>query len=361
MKIFFYHTEDIQYIFNGWEKGSFPGHLLYGATHFKDHGIEMVARVHHAHNSRLGLMIDTARQILFCKEKFSAIFATHYRGLEIVVMLRALGLYRRKIVVWHHQPIITPRQRWREWLGRVFYRGFDHLIFFSRRLYDESLLSRKARPERMHVCHWGPDIDFYDRVIKDVEQERGTTSPAQQPRNFISTGRERRDMRTLVEAFGRTGYPLDIYLNKLNCGIDYEQMFREMHVAPNIRIHFTEGHLLHHKLCVLVRRSMCSVICCLKTKYTVGLTSLVEALGLGMPVIVSRNVKMPVDVDKEGCGISVDYYDTEGWTRAIRYIAEHPAETAAMGRRARQLAEQKFNDRICAAEVAAILKSAVGE
>ena len=39
MKIFFYHTEDIQYIFNGWEKGSFPGHLLYGATHFKDHGI----------------------------------------------------------------------------------------------------------------------------------------------------------------------------------------------------------------------------------------------------------------------------------------------------------------------------------
>lgn len=358
MKIFFYHTEDIQYIYSNWEKGIFPGHLLYGATHFKEYGIEIIMCQHREYRSRLAMMIDTARQVLFCKEKFDAIFATHYKGLEIIIMLRALGLYRRKIVVWHHQPIITPSQLWREWLGRIFYRGIDEMFFFSQRLYEESLQSRKARPERMHVGHWGPDLDFYDKIINTVEKKDVNESVEQH--KFISTGKERRDVRTLIEAFNATGEELEVFLSKTNCGINYEEMLSTMDIKDNIHIHFTSG-LLHDKLCLLVRRSFCVVICCLETKYTVGLTSVVEALGLGMPVIISRNVKIPIDFDKEGCGITVDYSDTQGWIDAIKYIAAHPDKAAEMGRKARRLAEDRFNDRICAAEVATVLKKVVGK
>lgn len=347
MKIFFYHTEDVQYIYQGWQRGTFPGHFLYGATHLAEHGIEMVMRRHHEHGSRLGMMLDTARQILFCKERFDAVYATHYKGLELIIFMRALHLFGKPIIIWHHQPIITPSKRWREWLGRLFYRGIDEMFFFSRKLVDDSLATRKARPEHMHVGHWGPDLDFYDRIISQQGESRHT--------GFISTGRERRDMPTLVNAFNETGETVDIYLNRKNCGIDYEAIFRSLRLRDNVHVHFTEGYQ-QDKLCIQVYHSLCVVICCMETKYTVGLTTVVEAMALGLPVICSRNPQIPIDFDKEGCGISVPYYDLEGWKHAVSYIASHPEEAAQMGRRARELAESLYNDRKCAAEVAAVIK-----
>ena len=34
----------------------------------------------------------------------------------------------------------------------------------SQKLYDDSLVSSKAKKERMHVGHWGADLDFYDTI-----------------------------------------------------------------------------------------------------------------------------------------------------------------------------------------------------
>lgn len=348
MRIYFYHTEDIQYIYGEWEKGRFPGHFLYGATHLKEHGIDLIMHRHNDRGGRLQHALYVLWEILKNYRRIDAVYATHYKYLELVIFLRALGLFRKPVVIWHHQPIITPRKRWREWLGRLFYRGIDHMFFFSQKLYDDSLKSKKARPERMHVGHWGADLDFYDRIMRE--------HPVEQHKGFISTGRERRDMKTLVAAFNNVGAPLDIYLNRSNCGIDYEGMFREMAVGSNVRVHFMSGYQ-QANLTGAVYASQCVVICCLETKYTVGLTTVVEALALGLPVICSRNPQIPVDFDAEGCGISVAYYDREGWERAVRFIAEHPDEARRMGEKARRLAEETYNDRRCAAEVAQVLKS----
>ena len=45
MKVYFYHTQDIQYILRRMADGEFPSHYLYGATRLPDHGIELVPRV----------------------------------------------------------------------------------------------------------------------------------------------------------------------------------------------------------------------------------------------------------------------------------------------------------------------------
>ena len=99
------------------------------------------------------------------------------------------------------------------------------------------------------------------------------------------------------------------------------------------------------------------MICCQETKYTVGLTTVVEALALGMPILCSRNPQFPVDVDRDGCGISIPYYNKEGWIEAITYAQNHPEEMAEMGKRGRKLAEEVYNDRRCAEEVAQVLHS----
>lgn len=165
-------------------------------------------------------------------------------------------------------------------------------------------------------------------------------------------------MRTLVAAFDRTGQHLDIYINHNTGDEDYDRLFSSIEVKDNICVHFIKGSLqdmLSRKVC----RASCVVVCCKESNYTVGLTTIVEAIALGKPVICSRNPNIPIDIDKERCGITVDYYDIEGWTKAVNYIAAHPVEAAEMGRRGRRLAEELFNDRRCAADIAAVLSSIV--
>ena len=351
MNVYFYHTQDIQYILRRMSDGEFPPHYLYGAAKLPGHGIGVVW-----HKARVGLprwrmMLRNTWLILSCREKFDAVYATHYRGIEPLVMLRALGLYRKPIVVWHHQPVVRSPKRWREWLGRLFYRGFDRLFFFSQKLVDDSLATGKVAPERVLLGHWGADLDFYDRVVEEAGDSRG---------GFVSTGKEMRDMPTLVRAFNATGADLDIYVSRKAGDVSYESVFGGLSLRPNVHLRFVE-RLIPYELSLVVARAGCVAVCCMETKYTVGLTTVVEALAMGLPVICSRNPQIPVDFEREGCGISVPYGDVEGWERAIGYMLAHPDEARAMGRRGRRLAESTFNDSRCAAEAADAIWAAVAE
>lgn len=358
MNVYFYHTQDIQYMLREYAKGRFPGHLLYGALHLGDHGIGVTWHHSIASPSRLRQMLHSLWGVLRSYRSIDAIYATHYRGLELVVLLRALRLLRKPLVVWHHQPIITPPSCWRRWLGRLFYRGFDHLFFFSQKLINDSLPTGKVSAERMHLGHWGPDLDFYDRLLAD--------HPVARRQGFVSTGKELRDMPTLVNAFNQTGCPLDIYLNRRNGEMDYMALFTQLHTEPNVHVHFVQG-LIPYELSMRTNEAACAAVCCQESKYTVGLTTVVDAMGLGLPILCSRNPQMPFSLPPlgalsplagkqyDGMGLSVAYNDVEGWTQAISYVNGHPDEAAEMGRAARRLAEQCYNDRQVAAEVAEIL------
>lgn len=350
LRVFFYHTEDVGYILEQWRAGKFPAHLLYGAAKLAGEGIDVVWHYPHTKETRWRKMLRTAWQLLTVKGGVDAVYATHYQGMEIIIMLRALRLFRRPVIAWIHQPIIIPEKKWRDRLGRLFYKGFDRMVFFSRDLIDTSLRTRKIRREPVVLGHWGADLAYYDSIMEKAESRRG----------FISTGKEMRDMKTLVAAFNAEKEQLDIYTGKRMGGVNYEEALTECQPQGNITVHY--GNVMEHrKLSLLVARAACVVICCMETSYTVGLTTLVEAMALGIPVICSRNPHFPFDIDAERCGLTVPYYDVEGWRRAIRAMADNPSEAVEMGRRGRALAERMFNDNQCAKEMAQVIKEAVAE
>ena len=136
------------------------------------------------------------------------------------------------------------------------------------------------------------------------------------------------------------------------CGnINYKKLLEGIYIPSNIQLHFTEG-VIPYLLAQKVAGCRFIVICCLEFPYTVGLTTLVEALALGMPIICSRNPYFEIDIDKEKVGISIPYGDVEGWINAINYLETHPEEAAEMGRNARKLAEERFNLEIFSKEIA---------
>ena len=349
LTVYFYHTQDTRQIFTDWSAGVFPAHLLYGATHLPEFGADVIYHWYGPQppHRRWLLTLLTPLRILLCPRRFDVLYATSFRGLELVVLLRALHLFPRPVVLWHHQPVVKSKGRLRECLSRLFYRGIDRMFFFSEPIVADSLRSGKARRGRMQVVPWGPDLDFYDGILRETLAARTL--------RFISTGKEERDMPTLIRAFAAVPSDLDIYVSPSNGAVNYTEVLGQEQIPANVHVHVIRGFLIR-QLATSVSRAGCVVICCRRTNYTVGLTTLVEALALGLPVVCTRNVTFPFDCDAEGVGITVDYGDQAGWERALRWIVDHPDQAREMGRRARRLAEERFNVRNTARIVAQALR-----
>ena len=339
--VYFYHTQDTERIIREWKQGKFPSHFLYGALQLKDYGIDVVW--HHQRHTykRLRDMLVATWKVLTCRQPYGVLYATHTLGIEPVILLRALRLYRHPIVVWHHQPIVRAKNPLREALARLFYRGMDHMIFFSEKLMQDSLLSEKADPRRMSMVHWGADLEYYGPFQ--------AYSPLPTP-PFISTGKELRDFETLLQAFRETGLPLVLFAERRR-----QAYFESLHPAENIDLHYGDRPI-PHEIAQYVARSRCVCICCQRSNYTVGLTTVVEALALGLPILCTRNPQMPMDIEAEGCGFWLEPNDVEGWKDKLCFIAAHPDEAAAMGRRGRALAERYYNVDQCGKEVVDIIK-----
>lgn len=347
MKVYFYHTQDTERIVREWKQGTFPSHFLYGALQLADHNIDVVWH-HQKHTyKRLRDMIVATWKVLTCRQHYDILYATHTLGIEPVILLRALRLYRHPIVVWHHQPIVRAKNPLRETLARLFYRGMDHMIFFSEKLMQDSLLSEKADSKRMSMVHWGADLDYYSPLL---------TRPKGEHYGFISTGKELRDYETLLKAFQKTSLPLTLYAEQKR-----QAYFEGLNLlGPNIDIHYGDRPI-PHEIALLVAQSQCVCICCQESNYTVGLTTVVEALALGLPILCTRNPQMPMDIEAEGCGFWIEPKNVEGWIEKLLYIANHPKEAKAMGKRGRALAEHYYNAKQCGKEVAKIIKKVKDE
>lgn len=339
MIVYFYHTQDTERIVREWKQGIFSSHFLYGALQLGDYGIDVVWHKQKHTYKRLRDTLVATWKVLTCRKHYDVLYATHTYGIEPIVLLRALGLYRHPIVVWHHQPVVKAKNPLREALARLFYRGMDHMLFFSEKLMQDSLLSQKADPKRMSMVHWGADLDYYSPLLASTKGE----GP------FISTGKELRDYKTLVQAFRETGLPLTLYVQKIR-----QAYFEKLHPPKNVEIHYGD-RLMPHEIALMVAQSRCVCICCQPSNYTVGLTTVVEALALGLPILCTRNQQMPMDIEAEGCGFWIEVGDVEGWVEKLRYIADNPEEAKAMGMRGRALAERYYNVKQCGKEVANII------
>ena len=288
-------------------------------------------------------MLYVTYEILLCRKDYDVLYGTSFRGLEIIIFLHAMGLYRKPIVIWHHTALRRSRNKVRELLSRFFYKGIDHMFFFSQKHIEESIQLDKVPSKKLELVHWGPDLKFYDHILAAVSDEHRT--------GFISTGKENRDVDTLMKAFLETDASLEIYISKTCGSINYEEKLGQYSPCDRIKIHYTNG-VIPYILAQIVATKQFVVIPCLEYSYTVGLTTLVEALALGMPVICTKNPYYEMDIDEEQIGVTVAYGDVQGWRNAINFLMDNPIIAKNMGENARRLAEKSFNLEVFSKEVA---------
>jgi glycosyltransferase involved in cell wall biosynthesis len=354
MKFCYYHNTDINGEIRAWEKGDLPAHGLYGLTCFGKYGVEVVMPPYpspavEGKYGRLWYAIKNLMAVLSVRSKYDVFFAFQFRGIELLIFLRALKIYRKPIIVWHHSYVEVPENFIKRIISRIFYKGIDCLLFYHQEFLDISLQTGKVRLGK--VVNWGADLDFYDNISETVQTAKKDF--------FISTGKAKRDIPIIMNAFNKAKENISIYITDKNGENNYVELLSSIEYSDqyiNLNIFPESDDMTCRQKSIIAKNSLCVVISLQRTdfKASYGLSSLVEAMAWGKPVIITDNPYLGIDVEKEGFGLKVDYDDVDGWVKAIQYIAEDKERAREMGRRGRELAERKYNLEQCTKELADI-------
>ncbi len=320
-----------------WEqvrRGEMPGHVLFGVDHFAARGYEceFVACEDGAPPRGLTRALATCRfpfplgnlerqwEALRRAHRFDLIFAASQTETALLACLRAIGAFQKPIVCLVHHPLNRGRlAAWRKSFFSLVQRGTDAFPCLSRRVASEI-------GEKAVVLEWGPDPAFYQ--------------PAQGPgHGIIACGRSGRDFVTFGQGASLTGCPARIICLETHITPEFG------HFNANVEI-LTQpprGWMKYRDLNPILASARALAIPLTQQEGLAGLTSLVDALGLGRAMIMTRNPCIDLDIEAKGIGRWVDPGDVAGWRDAIQWFDANPGEAAAMGQRARALVDAGLN------------------
>ena len=71
---------------------------------------------------------------------------------------------------------------------------------------------------------------------------------------------------------------------------------------------------------------------------------------------MTRHRLIDIDIESEQIGHFVDPGDVEGWRRSLQWFEANPGHAVEMGKKARALSEQLWNDQTFASAIARILR-----
>jgi glycosyltransferase involved in cell wall biosynthesis len=347
---------NIEQKMSNWANKRYRGELLYGLTHFKENDLGYIFP--HFKKDRpiqATSWIPNMLDILRDKRKYDIVYTPYYEGLQALIYLRGLRLYRKRIVIWIHTPIEVEGGFLRSCLYKVFLKGIDKIIFTNRKAQTESIQSGRVSEDKTVVLDWGPDLDFFNNIMNEVSGQEYKDV------RFISTGVDNRDFETIVSAFKGLSQKLDLYVTEKVLYDKYKD------VAENIMVHFIEPNrsqesslLSSYTVAKELAKSSVSIICSKPVtdrKLAFGLTSVLESTGLGKPIIITRNKYLPQRFEDSMFSLIVKPNDVEDLRNAVIKISTDNELRMKLGENARQFALKKYNLEFFTRDLASIFES----
>lgn len=297
---------------------------------------------------------DLQQQIIALRMARNAdiIYAPCGSQTHLLQYLHAVGFLRLPIVTLMHHPF--PRGKLdilRSWQRRLFVNGASRIPCLSKTVVR--VLKEYGAPDKKLVSlKWGTDLDFY--------------GPWTQPGSgVIAAGRTGRDFKTFVQA---------VKLSRCNAtliGLQGQLDDPIFGSTPQLKIiearneqpvpGENRGWIKYPELCYHMRSHSALAIPLFAQNSLAGLTSLMDGLGLGRAILMTRNPYIDLDIEVEGIGFWLQPGDVNGWVRCLNWVHDNPLEVASMGKRSRYLAEQSYNSGSFAGKIASILHSALAE
>jgi hypothetical protein len=333
------------------KEGFSPIHFLYGVDRLEEVGFELdivseewsrwlaaLDRKLHRIETFTG-PID--RQVAAARylNGVDAIYSPCQWQVQGFAHLRALGLLRVPVIMLGHHPLVRGRfPSLKRPLVRAMLRGVAAMPTLARAVADEA--NAIAGRSFARALPWGPDAPFYPPAIYP-----GT--------GILAAGRTGRDFSTFGKAATIAGAASTILTFRPSVTPDFASFGANVDVVvPEVFIPYSETTQMFSRARALAIPMFAQDGLC-------GLTSLMDALGAGKPVIMTRNALIDLDIEKAGIGRWVDAGDTNGWVEALRFFDENPRQAEEMGRRARALVDGGLTYRAFSDEIVALVRASI--
>jgi hypothetical protein len=326
-----------------------PAHFLYGVDHLAGagHQVQIVSDLKtrwmaalDRHAGRWGSLLgslDRQTAALPFLWRTDLIYSPCQTQTQVLTYMRAVGILRTPIICLAHHPIVRGQfGRLTRPFTQLMLNGLSAMPALSRTVANEiNTLSgrRLSQPLR-----WGPDAGFYP--------------PAQYPGiGALAAGRTGRDFVTFGRAATVTRVPATILCQRTALQAEFETF------GSNVRVTVPELFLEYNESSRLFASARVLAIPMVAQDSLVGLSSLMDVLGAGKPVIMTRNANIDLDIEALGIGRWVEPGDVAGWTNALRFFEDHPDAATEMGRRARALTEEGYNYRAFSNDIGRLVES----
>ena len=358
MKVLFINNYPMDQAWEAWKNGEYPGNHLWGITDLSKYGIDVDILPHQKYailnkigrRLKLGDYLDQQLRIflkiLLNWHQYDLIYSACETNTFFLALMRYLGIFRRPIVAIMHCPLRNSLKH------RIFIKGHDRLLCLTSRIKRRLAEEFDQIEDKLELLEWAVDLSFY--------QDQAKSHALRSEDSFIiSAGKTNRDYNTIAKAFSEINYPLRIYCSETSA-------LSISHLTSNVHVRYeksTETPLPFKELLVEYKAAYAVAIPLeLPQEYAdfiplIGLTSLLEAMVMGKAVVITRNMELGIDVEKEGVGIWVEPGDVEGWRQAVGQLLTHPQETLEMGRRGYDLCKSRYDSEIFSSRLAKTLKS----
>lgn len=210
--------------------------------------------------------------------KYDVVYAACAHQIDIFAFFKKIKLFKGRLYVVIHHPGRHP-----------FLSSYNKIFFISN--FTLNFFIKKYKITNGEFIFWGPDLDFYN-AHKNLNESKKF--------DIYSNGKTLRDYSILYEYAKK-------YLNRkiLIVGTNSNNM-------QNISCQFRVSDIENIAYCCT---SKVMVIPIIKTSSTiVGLTSINDALGVGLPMLIADTANLGIDIEKYGLGLeytSENYGDFE--------------------------------------------------
>lgn len=324
-----------------WEEvknGQTPDQYLYGINHFNKRNYE-VELVDHLGDPFLDSFQRTYSQLklpvpigdldqqasVLAKSNADLIYAPCQTQTYLLSYMRALGLLKIPMVCVAHQPINPGRLSFvREPFIRLMLQGVDAYPSLSTAVSES--INRRVN-ESAPIC-WGPDKEFYPF---DPSFSIGVS--------VVAAGRTGRDFQTFGQAASKAGVDAQILCLQSNYDPEFEKFSSNVHIT----VRPDNDFLPYPELVKIYAQARVLAIPLYSDNHLNGLSSLVDALAMGKPVIMTRNPYIDIDIERLGIGKWVRPGSVDDWIEAIKFFDANPVEAQEMGLRARALVDCGIN------------------
>ncbi|MBX9879495.1 MAG: hypothetical protein K2Y22_13625 [Candidatus Obscuribacterales bacterium] len=328
--------------------GQTPDQYLYGINYFSERNYQaelidfaedpFLSSLQKTYNRlRLPLPIgDLEQQARILADKNAdLIYAPCQTQTYLLSYMRALGLFKTPLVVVAHQPLnMGMLAATREPFVRLMVNGCDAFPAMSKAV-SGSINKRVAnlKEPKSKALTWGPDKDYYPENISNGE-------------TIVAAGRTGRDFLTFAKACAKMNQPAHILClqESFSPGIKVADCV-EVTVRPD------DSFLPFPDLVKIYAKARALAIPLYSADHLNGLSSLVDALAMAKPVIMTKNPYIDIDIEALGIGFWVEPNDEEGWTRAIRFFQDNPDKAIEMGKTGRSLVDSGWNSKTFASQI----------